>query len=160
MRDNINTYRSPIEFTRTPEQRNNQAASWARDDLSFFMGGACHILAFTFMQLNPGEGYVVQYVRPAAGKPGSHVYITKGEWAFDAQGWTKHTDLIRISDDTYRAADPEWSCERIVIAEDVWTITGFDSWCMANQHRLPQYFLHLPWERAIQHIQNMDARHK
>ena len=50
-------YRSSAQFRRTPAERADQMLSWNRDDVRFFAAGACHILAFAFLEVYPKAGF-------------------------------------------------------------------------------------------------------
>lgn len=151
------TYRPALHFDRTPLERADPIESWKRTDEAFFMAGACHILAFMFMQLK-GEGYHVVHAKPRDGRLGSHVYVSDGTWAFDAQGWTRESELMETTEAAYRAKYPGWACDRTVIAKDSWWRGEFEAWCEANYHRTPAYFAHLPWERAHNYILQIGDR--
>ncbi|HEX3588635.1 MAG TPA: hypothetical protein VHV74_03310 [Pseudonocardiaceae bacterium] len=49
-------YQPPSAVARTPLERADQLASWQRPDQAFFAAGACHILAFAFLEAFPGLG--------------------------------------------------------------------------------------------------------
>lgn len=50
-------YRSSAQFRCTPAERADQMLSWNRDDVRFFAAGACHILAFAFLEVYPKAGF-------------------------------------------------------------------------------------------------------
>lgn len=142
-------YKPSLLFDRTPEQRRDKFASWARDDQAFFAAGACHILADLFVELHAHEGFTLIYLKPAEGFPGNHVYASDGVWAFDHNGWTKEDELLRVTEAAYAAKYPGWSYSRQVIKP---TIDSLENFCKANFHRLPWQFAYLPWERAYKYI--------
>jgi hypothetical protein len=146
------TYHPSFEFDRTPLERKDPFEFWKRDDVPFFAAGACHILAYMFMQLHWGEKCQAIFIQPKNSDAGTHVYIVKGEWAFDANGWIKEAELREISNAAYKQRYPGWDYERLVIAENFWEMGEFEQWCNNNQHRPPAYFAYLPWERAYNFI--------
>lgn len=135
-------YRPALLFTRTEAERKDQKLSWLRSDRAFFAAGACHILAFEFMERHRGESYSVICLSPTNSGVGHHVYVTDGVWAFDFNGWTLEATLIQESVKAMRKLEPDWACRRMVID------LGLESFCKQHQHRLPSQFAHDPTERA------------
>ncbi|HSX35817.1 MAG TPA: hypothetical protein VLH84_02675 [Patescibacteria group bacterium] len=142
-------YKPSLLFDRTPEERQDVFKSWARDDQAFFAAGACHILADLFVQLHMHEGFKMIYVKPKQGFAGNHVYATNGVWAFDHNGWTKESELLKVTRQAYTERYPGWSCTKHVIEP---AIDALENFCKANNCRLPWQFAYLPWERAYKYI--------
>lgn len=66
---------------RNPEKR------WALPDRIFFGHGACAILAGTFLEHPPLEGFYGERIIPAENFSGNHIYVTNGMIAFDYHGY-------------------------------------------------------------------------
>ncbi len=143
-------YKPSLLFERTPEEKRDMFASWARSDQTFFAAGACHILADLFCQLHQHEKYHMVYIKPAVSFPGTHVFASNGEWAFDHNGWTKEIDLLQATENAYTQKYPGWNYQKIIIEGSP---TALEDFCRTNNHRLPWQFAHLPWERAYGYIQ-------
>lgn len=127
--------------------------AWSRSDKAFFAAGACHVLAFTFHDLHPDEGYEIIHIKVnSQDANGTHVYESDGEWAFDFNGWTKETELLHETEKAERSAYPNWTYERIVVKEDL------EAFCKNNNHRPPAYFAYLPWERTYKYIEQFDSK--
>lgn len=141
-------YTPTIHYTRTDSERRDPFLSWVRDDRAFFASGACHILASLFVQMHQHEGFRMEFLRPLHGMRGSHVYATDGTWAFDFDGWTPTKLLLASTSTAYRDAYPGWEYELTVINEPL------DKFCAQNNHRPPQNFFHLPWERTYKYIES------
>lgn len=146
-------YKPSLLFDRTPEQKRDIFKLWARDDQAFFAAGACHILAELFMQLHREAGYEIVRLKPAAGFPGNHIYVSNGVWAFDHNGWTKEQELLVITEQAYQERYPGWRYERIVIERSP---TWLEDFCKAHKHWLPWQFAYLPWERAYKYIKQFE----
>jgi hypothetical protein len=142
-------YKPSLLFDRTPEEKRDMFASWARSDQAFFAAGACHILAGLFVQLHRHQGFKMVYIKPASRFAGNHVYASDGSWAFDHNGWTKESELLAITERTYRQKYPGWSYTKLSIEP---TTDALENFCKNNNHRLPWQFAHLPWERAYEYI--------
>lgn len=139
-------YEPGILFMRTPEEMKDPFKAWHRPDKTFFASGACHILAHMFLSLHIGEGYDLIHIKPKGDYPGNHMYASNGTWIFDYCGWTLEEELLEVSAASWRQAYPEWEYERIVVKE------GLPFYGPKNNHRPPEYFPYLPWERAYNYI--------
>lgn len=133
---------SPFEFRRTPAEKQDIQLSWKRPDLAFFSAGACHILAFAFIEQYPKAGFTIKFIRPVQGFSGMHLYVSDGVQAFDAQGYFTEAELWREYRDAHIKAFPGWEAEIIDIQVP---LTEF---CKANQHRPPKDFPCDVWARA------------
>jgi len=144
-------YRSSLQFRRTTEEKSDPFLSWGRDDLSFFAAGACHILAYMFMQLHPNQNFQIIFLKPEKKFTGNHVYVTNGTLAFDYEGWTQEKELLRETKKAYSEKYEGWDYKRIIIKEDI------ETFCKKYNHRSPSHFPYLPWERAYKYIKQFDS---
>lgn len=135
-------YEPSIVYKRTPAERADQMLSWQRDDKAFFAAGACHILAWAFIQTYPEAGFSVLALRKVGEPHPSHIYVTDGTWAFDHCGWTLEEELLAVT----RSSEPDCEFERLLITCDL------ETFCADNYHRLPGQFAFLPWQRAFDYI--------
>ncbi|PNY82225.1 hypothetical protein [Deinococcus koreensis] len=135
--------RVPITtLRRTPAERADVRLSWARPDLNFFAAGACHILAFAFLERWPLSSFRPRLLRPAPGQGGSHVYVSDGQTAFDAQGYLPEAELLAAHRAAFLALSPGWTAE--VLDVDV----PLAELCAAHQLRAPWDFPPGVWARA------------
>ncbi|HVQ44563.1 MAG TPA: hypothetical protein VMT30_06370 [Candidatus Saccharimonadia bacterium] len=144
-------YQPGIVYERTPEEYRDPFLAWKREDRAFFAAGACHILAHMFLELHTGEGYKLIHIKPRGEQPGHHMYASNGVWVFDFNGWTREEELLEVYGAAYRQKHPGWEYERIVVEE------GLPSYALKNNHRPPEYFPYLPWERAYTYIKRFPA---
>lgn len=138
-----------IAFVRTDAERADEALSWARDDQRFFAAGACHILAFRFVERHPGFWPTLIRPRPAD-LPGNHVYATDGTRAFDFNGWSTAADLVRVNVAACSAQYPGWDHELIGLGGRT-----LEECCATYHHRRPDQFAHLPWARADAYLDRL-----
>jgi hypothetical protein len=143
-------YQPTLYYRRTPAEKADPFLSWARHDTAFFAAGACHILAYLFIQLHPDENFEIIYLKPING-PGNHLYVSNGVWAFDYNGWTLENELIGETRKAYTEAYQGWDFERIVMKTDL------ETFCKEHNHRAPSHFPYLPWERAYHHIKKFPS---
>jgi hypothetical protein len=142
-------YRPSLYFRRTPAEKADPLLSWARNDKAFFAAGACHILAYRFIQLHPHEAFEIIYLKPIIGS-GHHLYVSDGTWAFDYAGWTLESELLAETKKAYTQHYEGWDFERLMMKDDL------ETFCRENNHRLPEQFPYLPWERATRYIQTFE----
>ena len=117
--------------------------SWNRDDVRFFAAGACHILAFAFLEVYPDAGFRTVGIRARGQAHPMHVYVTDGQWAFDFDGWTPVDELLAVT----RAAEPDADYQQLPIETDLST------YCREHNHRDRPYYAFDPWERALRYIE-------
>jgi hypothetical protein len=133
-------YTPAATFRRTPAERVDQELAWNRTDQAFFAAGACHILAWTFVEQRPYFG--IAALRKVGEANPSHVIATDGRWAFDHDGWTMETDLLAAT----AQYEPEKPWELLSVSTDLGTF------CATNNHRLPDLYFDDPRPRARAYI--------
>src|ERR1700704_3510362 len=74
---------------RTPGSKRDLARQWSLPDRVFFAAGACHILAYAFLEAYPESGFEPFWIRPAVGHTGNHVVVVRGEVVFDYHGYSR-----------------------------------------------------------------------
>jgi hypothetical protein len=140
-------YRSSAQFRRTAAERADQMLSWNRDDVRFFASGACHILAFAFLEVYPEAGFRIVGVWACGEADPMHVYVTDGERAFDFDGWTPVSELLAVT----RAAEPDAGYEQRPVETDL------PAFCREHNCRERSHYAFDPWERALRYIGQFPA---
>ena len=54
----------------------------------FFACGACHILAFAFLERYGSSALKAIWIKPASGFTGNHIFIAANDWVFDYHGYS------------------------------------------------------------------------
>lgn len=91
---------------RTPGySKNDPVLRWALSDRVFFACGACHILAYVFLERWGKPSDSVWWIRPTPGFFGNHVFVTRGHRVFDFHGWSNRD---RFLVHTWRKAERFW----------------------------------------------------
>ena len=116
--------------------------SWNRDDVRFFAAGACHILAFAFMEAYPEAGFRTVGLWARGEAHPMHAYVMDGAWAFDFDGWTPVGELLAVT----CVAEADVGYEQRSIEADVSTF------CREHSQRDRPYYAFDPWERALRYI--------
>ena len=78
---------------------------WALPNRVFFACGACHILAFAFLEQYGSSSLKAIWIKPASGFTGNHILITASGWVFDYHGYSCREHFFTH---TYRKADRWW----------------------------------------------------
>jgi hypothetical protein len=73
---------------RTPGAKRDPVKQWALTDRVFFACGACHILAFAFMESYGNRGFKPFWIRPAPGHTGNHIVVIRDGVVFDYHGYS------------------------------------------------------------------------
>ena len=78
---------------------------WELPDRVFFACGACHILAYAFLQQHQDKSLRAIWLKPDAGFTGNHVYVAGTDWIFDYHGYSEPN---RFHEHTRRKARRWW----------------------------------------------------
>lgn len=125
-----------IQYRRSSAEKNNQLLSWQRPDKVFFAAGACHILAYAYLELFPDPSFELILLTANEGK-NTHIYIRKHNKSFDFNGWNNQRALIAVNNEALGCA-----YSQIIITMDL------KSFCKQYNHRLPEQFAFDPRPRA------------
>ena len=125
---------------------------WALPDRIFFGHGACHILAGVFLRSVPMRGCHAEWIIPAEGFAGTHVYVTDGKVAFDYHGYSLRDRLLAHHEKGWSRQKQGWSCVVSVVDFDL-----LDTHAL-NQRKMlgPDQYLHDAIPRAQQFIGRFD----
>ena len=100
---------------RTPGAKRDPIKQWALPDKVFFAAGACHILAYAFLERYPDSGFQPKWIRPSAGHTGNHIVLVRNGLVFDYHGFS---EWPRYWAHTIRRANqwwPGWSADIVSI---------------------------------------------
>jgi hypothetical protein len=136
-------------FRRTDLERRDEHLSWERPDQAFFAAGACHILAWTFIETYPDAGYGIVAARLECDEHCFHAYVSNGTWAFDHAGWNLEADLLSATEEFEKKA-----------VADRWTVlTDLKTYCRDYDHRPPEAYYADPRPRAQTYLASFPAPH-
>ena len=92
---------------------------WNLPDRVFFAAGACHILAYAFIERYSESKFRPKWIKPTRGYSGNHIVAVNGNIAFDYHGYSEWCVLL---DHTLRKANRwwlGWNCELVDLPIDV-----------------------------------------
>jgi hypothetical protein len=123
---------------------------WALPDRIFFACGACHILAYAFLERFPGRGFHAVWFKPDKGFTGNHVVATDGEIAFDFHGYSRWDKLLAHARRKNGHRMPGWNCALVELPPDVLVSEAKSKTYDGLWLRGPEQYLHdaLPRARA------------
>ena len=84
-------------FRPRPGIKSNPVKRWNLPERAFFACGACHILAYAFLDAYPDSGFHAVWIRPEAGFTGNHVFVRNGEIASDFHGYRCEQALVQAA---------------------------------------------------------------
>jgi hypothetical protein len=87
-------------------RKSNAEMRWALPDRVFFACGACHVLAYAFLERWGQANMRAIWIKPAPGHTGNHIFIDGGDWAFDYHGYSGKPHFLAH---TWRGARRRWS---------------------------------------------------
>ena len=141
------SFRPGFEFERTAAELASERVSWARDDRAFFAAGACHVLAYAFVDRFPD--FHIMFIKPWQGFGGTHVFASNGSVSFDHNGLMPVEEFLLKSAMAYQARYPGWFSDLVPVTGSI------RQFCAENDHTLPELFHRLPWDRADACIDRM-----
>lgn len=145
------SYDPPINYKRTDAERRDQRLAWQRPDKAFFAAGACHILAWTFLEVYPAAGFRPVGLRRVGQAHPGHAYVTDGTWAFDHDGWTLEEELLEVTRCAHTRSGPEIEIERLDLGVDL------EAFCVEHNSRTPDQFAFDPRPRALRYLATFDT---
>jgi hypothetical protein len=130
---------------------------WALPDRVFFACGACHILAYAFLERHGNCRPKVIWLKPTPGFTGNHIFIDGGEWVFDYHGYS---DRERFLAHTNKKASRWWFGWRASLVElppDVLISEEKSRTYDGLWLREPRQFLHDALPRARSYLSRFPA---
>jgi hypothetical protein len=130
---------------------------WALPDRVFFACGACHILAYAFLERWRRPEMEAVWIKPGPGYTGNHVFFDGGDWVFDYHGYSgKHRFLGHV----WRGARrrwPGWDGTLHPLPPDVLISEPRSRTYDGLWLRQPRDFLHDAMPRAQTYLQRFPA---
>jgi len=135
-----------------PGTKRDLRRRWNLPDRVFFGHGACHILAGVFLEMAPLSGFHAEWVVPAQGFSGNHIYVTNGMIAFDFHGYSARNRLIDHHRRGWSQRYPGWRAEVCRVAFDLLNTKELN----ARKMRGPDQYLLDPVPRARRFVSQVD----
>ena len=81
--------------------KKNLEQRWGLPERVFFACGACHILAYVFLERYQMPNAKAVWIKPGPGFWGNHIFVAVDGWAFDYHGYSRSNALL---DHTWKRA--------------------------------------------------------
>lgn len=130
---------------------------WHRPDRHFFANGACHILAFAFLERYADRGFHARWIKPARGYSGNHIYVTNGVEAFDYHGFSTEERLLALAFRRAQRFFPGWDATLVDLPTDVLVSERLSRQIDGLWLREPRQFLHDALPRARMFLDRFGA---
>jgi hypothetical protein len=130
---------------------------WGLPDRVFFACGACHILAYAFLEQYRLPKAKALWLKSEPGFTGNHIIVANGDWAFDYHGYSRLDALLTH---TRRKAErwwPGWDASVVPLPLDVLISEGKSRTYDGLWLRGPQQFLNDALPRARTYLGRFPA---
>jgi len=105
---------------RTPNcPTRDQARRWALPDRVFFACGACHILAYAFLEQHATSAMTALWLKPNPGHTGNHIVVATEAWVFDYHGYTDRARYLAHTRQRARQWWPGWDMTMVPLPTPV-----------------------------------------
>jgi len=128
--------------------KKDQAKRWALPDRVFFACGACHILAYAFLERHGGRSAKAMWIKPAPGHTGNHIFVDLGDRAFDFHGYAGRDALLVHYWKRARHHHAGWDGSLVALFRDVLVSEATSRTYDGLWLREPGQFLHDALPRA------------
>ena len=105
-------------FRRTRGDKLNQHFRWSLPDRVFFACGACHILAYAFIDRYSDIDFRPIWLRPKNMKSGNHIVVKFGSLVFDYHGYSEWDKFLAHYKVRANQNIPDWSCDIIELSAE------------------------------------------
>jgi hypothetical protein len=128
---------------------------WALPDRVFFACGACHVLAYAFLERYGSPGMKALWLRPEPGFTGNHIFAATDSWVFDYHGYSGRE---RFLDHTFKRARswwPDWKATLVELPRDVLVSEALSRTYDGLWLRKPKQFLYDAMPRALAYLDRL-----
>ena len=142
---------------RTPGAKHDPVTQWKLPDRVFFAAGACHMLAYAFLELYPESGFEPLWIRPTPGHTGNHIVLLRHARVFDYHGYSEWS---RYWAHTVRRANqwwPGWSADLVRVRKQALVSRPHAREYTGLWMKEPQEYLADPIARARRYLQRFPA---
>jgi hypothetical protein len=142
---------------RTVGAKRDPVKQWALPDRVFFAAGACHMLAYAFLERYPDSGFEPVWIRPHPGHTGNHIILVRNGLVFDYHGFSEGT---RYWAHTTRRAEqrwPGWAADTVPLRKEALVSRRHARDYAGLWMKEPQEFLFDPIARAHRYLQRFQA---
>ena len=138
-------------------RKTNPIQRWSLPDRVFFACGACHILAYAFLERWGAPGMNPVWIKPREGFTGNHIFVSNGRWVFDYHGYSCRENFLSHTWRTSQQRWPGWAASMHVLPMDVLVSEQKSKTYDGLWLREPGDFLHDALPRARTYLSRFSA---
>jgi hypothetical protein len=130
---------------------------WSLPDRIFFACGACHILAYAFLERHAVPSCRAVWLKPDPGFTGNHIFVDAGEWVFDYHGYSRRESFLAHTQRKAGRWWPGWRASLVELPRDVLNSEERSRTYDGLWLREPTQFLHDALPRAYAYLDRFPA---
>jgi hypothetical protein len=142
---------------RTPDSKRDPVKQWALPDRVLFAAGACHILAYAFLEAYPASAFHALWIRPVEGHTGNHIVVMRGDLVFDYHGYSHWSAYWAHTKRRAAQMWPGWDADIVAIRREALVSNGEAREYAGLRMKEPRDFLFDPLPRARKYLQRFAA---
>ena len=142
---------------RTPGAKRDPVKRWNLPDRVFFACGACHILAYAFLERYPNAGFRAVWIRPVGDMTGNHIVVVSGDRVFDYHGYAHWPAYREHTWQRARQRWPGWDAALVPLLAPVLVSERLSRGYQGLWLREPGQFLHDALPRAHRYLDRFSA---
>jgi hypothetical protein len=139
-------------YVLAPGIKGNAVRQWSLPDRVFFASGACHILAYAFLDAYPTSAFFPKWIKPARGFTGNHIVVVRDGIAFDYHRYSRWKGLLEHTRAKANRWWPGWSADLVQLPKDVLISEAKSREIEGLWLREPKQYLHDALPRATQFL--------
>ncbi len=133
-------------------RKTDQRMRWALPDRVFFACGACHVLAYAFLERYGDKDAEALWLKPAPGFTGNHIVAATASWIFDYHGYSDRGRFLSHTVAKARRWWPGWNATLVPLPRDVLVSESGSRSYEGLWLREPRQFLHDALPRAEDYL--------
>lgn len=130
---------------------------WDLPDRVFFACGACHILAYAFLERYKAPFSRAIWLKPAPGFTGNHIFIASDQWVFDYHGYSEPERYLLHTWKKARHWWSGWNASQVELPPDVLISEAKSRTYDGLWLREPKQFLHDAMPRAHAYLDRFSS---
>lgn len=138
---------------RTAGDHQNQCLRWSLSDRVFFACGACHILAYAFIDRYSDIDFRPIWIRPKNKESGNHVVAKFGSLVFDYHGYSEWDRFLAHYKTRASHRISGWDCDTIELPTRVLVSNKLSRRYEGLWLREPKQFLYDALPRANRYLE-------
>ena len=136
--------------------KNDPVKRWDLPDHLFFSNGACHILAFAFLEKYPKLDFAPFWIKPKEDFRGNHIFVANSKLAFDYNGLKEYDLYLADLKDSMKQHYDNWDFELITLNNSTLVSEEESKTYDGLWLRPPEKFLHNALPRARKYLNQFE----